>query len=387
MAPTGKARTGWQHQAERLAGAHATLGTKAMAVAEQARRRRLVSIEAQSIHAHETRAATAEREVELAGELDMARAKIGGLERRVAHEAASTRALSEQMQLLASQSEAAEKRIGDLERDLEAARAGLTRKDTGLAQKDDENRSLRAALEQTRGENARLSGRLAERDAAFAEALAKHEFLQSALAAAEAECRRLTDDLIDACERRRSETGALGAQLEAMSDRAAAAEKLLAEARECLMRHVAEHTAAAGRLADASAARGAAERKIQQLEDALASEQDRVDELERSRLELIAATNTLLKTFRHRDAAFQNAAQKIEGLNRQIAELQAEARRGQRRQATDGAGLEFSDRRTARDRSDDAGAEARRKWAELAGELGRLVKHREHAPALLLAAS
>ena len=381
MAPTGKALTGWQHQADRLAGTHTTLGTRAMAVADQARRRRLTSLQAIEM---ETDEAAETREVELASELELARAKIAGLERRMANEAASTRALGEQMQLLAAQSETAERRVAELERELDAARDWLAQKDDGLALKDNENHSLQASLDLSVGENARLSQRLAERDAALEQVLAKQEFLQSALAAAESECRRLTDDLIETCERRRTETGALGAQLETMSGRATTAETLLGETRECLLLHVAERTATEAKLAEATAARGAAERKINQLGDALCHEQCRIDELERSRLELIEATNTLIKAFQHRDNAFQGAAHKIESLNQRIAELQAEARRSKRLQAADSIDLKPA---SARVRVEESGEHARRKWAELAGELARLVKHRHQSPAPLLAAS
>jgi chromosome segregation ATPase len=350
------ARNGWHHQAARLAVAHTTLGTTVVTAAEQARRRR-----SSLLYGSDIDATTEAREIELAGELEAARARIAGLEKRIAHETVTTRTLSEQLQTLAPQSEAAEKRVVELENELNSARDGFALQDA----------SLQTSLDLALSENARLSQNAGKSDAERDEVRARCEYLASALAAAEAECGRLGGELNETAEKYRAETGSLAARLEATSLRAGNAEKLYADACERLAARIADNSLVERRLADATGACHAADRKLKQFEDLLRSKQRQVDDLAQSRSKLIEATNQLLQTVQSRDTALIRAEEKIKFLNDRIAQLEADA--AGLRKAHE-AGLQQQLERAGR--AGDDREKMRRNWAELAHELARLVKKR-----------
>src|ERR1700730_14477274 len=164
MALNGKAQgNGWLDQAARLAVTHATPVAKraqpSLAVVET-----------------EFDAAADSRETELADELELTRARAVGLEKRVAQETAAKQTLSEQLQT-------ADARIAELENELAAAH-------DELALRDNENQSLRTSLDLAMAENAALTERLAQTDAAQRSTGSQIEYLQTALTAAEAECSR-----------------------------------------------------------------------------------------------------------------------------------------------------------------------------------------------------
>src|SRR6202035_5088570 len=151
-------------------------------------------------------------------------------------------------------------------------------------------------------------------------------------------------------------------------------------ARECLAARIAENTASERSLADATAARRDGERDLHELQDLLRLKQCQINELEQSRLQLIAATNTLLKTFQNRDAALVHADEEIKVLNARIVELEAQIAQleAQARQAN-------SRRETTKTRAQSqqtvilptaaaAAEKTRKKWAELPRELAKWAK-------------
>src|SRR6202451_265859 len=294
MALNGQAKgNGCLDQAPRLAVTHATP----------------IPIRAQSSLASaetEFDAAADDREAELADELELTHARATGLERRLAQETAAKQTLSEQF-------EAADARIVELENELAAVR-------DELALRDNENESLRTSLDLAMAENASLTEHLAKRDAAQHSTGSQLEYLQNALATAETECTRLFSEARDV----RIEASTLNDVLATMSSRAEIAERLLADARECLLARIADNAAVERKLADATAARRDAGSELIQLQDLLRLKQCQINELEQSRLQLIAATNTLLKTFQDRDAALVHAEDKIKLLNERIGELEAQ---------------------------------------------------------------
>jgi hypothetical protein len=350
MAPNGKAQgNGWLDQATRLAVTHATpIATRAQS----------------SPPAAETEfdAAAASREIELADELELARARAIGLERRLAQETAAKQTLSEQF-------EAADARIAELENELAAAY-------DELSLRDNENQSLRTSLDLAMAENVSLSERLAKRDAAQHSTGSQLEYLQTALTAAETDCTRISSEARDY----RIEASVLHGRLATMSSRAEIAERLLADARECLLARIAENAVTERNLADATAARRDAGSELHQLQDLLRLKQCQINELEQSRLQLIAATNTLLKTFQNRDVALVHADDEIKLLNARIVELEAQIAQleAQARQANtrrEAAKAHARPHQTViLPAADDAGEKIRKKWAELARELAKLAK-------------
>src|SRR5580693_2651528 len=143
MALNGKAQgNGWLDQAARLAVTHVT------PIAKRAQ---------SSLAATETEfdAAADGREIELADELELTRA-----------------------------------RAVDLENELAAAH-------DELSLRDNESQSLRTSLDLAMAENASLTERLAKRDAAQHSTGSQLEYLQTALATAETECTRLFSEARD----------------------------------------------------------------------------------------------------------------------------------------------------------------------------------------------
>jgi chromosome segregation ATPase len=225
-------------------------------------------------------------------------------------------------------------------------------------------------------ENAGLTERLAKSDTAHRGTDSRLEYLQTALTAAETDCTRLSGEARDY----RIEASVLHDRLATMSSRAEIAERLLADARECLLARIEENAATERNLANATAARRDAGSELHQLQDLLRLKQCQINELEQSRLKLIAATNTLLKTFQNRDAALVHADDEIKVLNgriveleAQIAQLEAQAHQANSRRETAKAHAQ-SHQTVILPGADDAGEKIRKKWAELARELAKLAK-------------
>jgi golgin subfamily B member 1 len=345
MALGDKARgNGWMDQATRLAVTHGTWGGTAAAKPAQS-----------SLTAAETELDADGREIELADELDMTRARAAGLERRLAQETAAKQALCEQF-------EAADARIAELENELAAAH-------DEIALRDNENQSLRTSLDLAMAENSGLTERAAKSDAAQQQTSAQLEYLQTALTTAETECARLANEASE----RWIESTTLNDRLATLSSRAEIAERLLADARQSLAARIAENDAAARSLADATAARRDIERELHQLQDLLRLKQCQINELEQSRLKLIAATNTLLKTFEGRDAALVKADEENKLLNERIAQLEEELHATNRRREAATADAQ-SPQSAIRAAADDVNDKTRKKWAELARELAKLAK-------------
>lgn len=350
MALNGNAQgNGWLDQATRLAVTHAT---------PIAKRAQPSLAEAET----EFDAAADSREIELADELELTRARVTGLERRLAQETTAKQTLGEQF-------EAADTRIVELENELDAAH-------DELSLRDNENQSLRTSLDLAMAENASLTERLAKRDAAQHSTGSQLEYLQTALTAAETECTRLFSEARDS----RMEASTLNDVLATMTSRAEVAERLLTDARECLAARIAENAVIERNLADATAARRDGDRDLHELQDLLRLKQCQINELEQSRLQLIAATNTLLKTFQNRDTALVHADEEIRVLNgrivqleAQIAQLEAQARRAASRREAAKAPAQLQ-QTVILPTADDAGDKIRKKWAELARELTKLAK-------------
>jgi chromosome segregation ATPase len=239
---------------------------------------------------------------------------------------------------------------------------------------------LRTSFDLAMAENAALTERLAKSGAAQHSTSSQLEYLQTALTAAETECSRHFNEARDF----RIEASTLNDVLARMTSRAEVAERLLADARECLAARIAENTATERNLAGATAARRDGERDLHELQDLLRLKQCQINELEQSRLQLIAATNTLLKTFQNRDAALVHADDEIKVLNARIVELEAQVAQleAQARQANtrrEAAKAHARPHQTViLPVADDAGDRIRKKWAELARELAKLAKLKPH---------
>jgi hypothetical protein len=283
-------------------------------------------------------------------------------DRLAAENAHLSQALAERERALAD----AHDRMKSLERKLSAPGEGAAKGSEKPSEKPGESQQselrvarerLQKKLETATAENARLVRAATERDRTLADARTRVEYLEAALAAAEAECGRLKGEAAGARETHQAETS-----------RAVTAEKLLAEARERLLARIIEIDAVRQRVAQANAASGAAYDRQYQLEDALCLQHKRFEELERSQSKLAEATKVLLQRFRDRERALLVADEKIKVLAERNAWLEA---------ARDRAGApDQRGRETPQSRLEEAADATLQDWAELARLLGNFVERK-----------
>jgi chromosome segregation ATPase len=344
------------------------MAAAAVAAAEQTRWRPFVKTE--PCH-FETFSAESERgletsKIEPADELEPAE-----LDRQAARESSAAWVLDARRQTLAARAEraaAADKRIAELENELASAREEL-------ALRENENHSVQTSLELIAGENARLSRRLVESDSAAAQARSQLEPIKSALTAAEAERDKLAFAVDAANEQRRTEVAALNTRLEATASRAINAEKLLAEAWQSSHARAEETSVAERKVADATAACNAADKKLGLLENSLTMKQAQFRELEQSRSKLIEGMNTLLKAFKTRDKALARAEERIKLLSELFARLEAEANLAKSQKKIEELHCQLQGERMERTAAEGARKKMLANCAELERELDDYVRH------------
>ena len=236
MALNGKAaqRSGWQRPAERHALGHATAWVDLLATTQNARWQPPSRRES----ANQTAGAAGECNPNAGGNtpanrLAVKRPNLAEPEQHGMRGAVSNQILNAQVHALGTQAAAADRRAAELESELAALRDTLVRR-------ENENASLQTSLDLVVGENAQLSRRLAENDAAAAQAAAQLELAKTSLAEAEAKSNKLTVNVLEAHEKRRAEINAANCRLQLISSRAAAAEALLAQARQGLVARAEE---------------------------------------------------------------------------------------------------------------------------------------------------
>jgi fused signal recognition particle receptor len=217
-------------------------------------------------------------------------------------------------------------------------------------------------------ENARLALTATERDRALTDARTRIEYLEAALAAAEAECGRIAGETSGAREKHQAEMAARETRFDDMSKRAVTAEQLLADARERLLARIIEIDAMRQRVAQADAAADAAYDRQRQLEDALCLQQQQFEEFERSQTQLAGATKALLQRFRDRERALSVAEEKIKALAERNARLEAAQDRA--------GGPAQRGRETPRSHLEEAADATLADWSELARLVGDFAERK-----------
>jgi len=349
LAPlTSKAaqKCGWRHQAEQLVSTHTSLGLAAMTL--------IAPTQSESAPKQVTRQ---RRTAKLEAGNTLALTKLAGPRPKSATENLVTRTCDVQTETPASQtvlqsrSDSVISETSRLSRHI--ADSGLRAVDRRIVKPEDElgfareeivhlkneNRSLERSLDLLVGENSRLDCCLSEKDTAIQailtadnETRSQLEQMKTALLATEAERdKRIVADN-DTNESRQIEINMLYTRLEAMSARAVAAEKLLADARQSWLVHIEENSVAQRKIADATEACDGAEKEIERLRDSLVSKDFQLQELERSRSTLIASTDMLLAAFKKRDMALLRSEERIKMLTERVAQLEAEMKLASQRE-------------------------------------------------------
>ena len=308
--------------------------------------------------------------VELTNELEPARTKLAELEQQLAREIAAARILKDHSDALAAHGAAGDKRVAELEGELGSVREQLVLR-------ENENRSLQNSLDQIVGENSRMSRRLAESDAAADKARHQHEQLKTALAAAEAERAKLAAAIEEANEKRQTETNTLNTRLEATSSRALAAEKLLAEVRQSLLARTEENNAAERKMADATVARNATDKKLELLQSSHQVKERQIHELEQLRNKLVDRTNALMATVKARDTALLRAEERVVLLGERVAQLEAatEANMAKHHETVEDLNTQLQCERMERTVAEGALKKARSSYADLQREFDEHVRH------------
>ncbi len=362
-------RSGWLRQAQRLAGAHTTFGTKAIAAVEQARQQPETSLSSNLADAERASLAEA-REAELAKELELALVKISGMERRTVQEQAGAEATNQQLDILKEQNDEAARRIAALEEELAAERSGA-----GL--QENEIESLRNSLDLATSENSRMAARIDLAESLLAESRVQADLLRTEAVTADVKRIKTVDVAHRTDEKYQAETRKLQDDLAAMTTRARTAETLSADSRECLVIRIAENEKLACSLVEATDACRDANGKLEVLQSSLFTKEVQLKEIEQSRQTLMAKAHKLLENHQTRDRALARAEEKIKLLDQWIARLEAEARRNIAEAENAVPATQPQPQIEVYAPGEDPREAKRKKWIELARELAKLDLKRQ----------
>lgn len=258
---------------------------------------------------------------EYLNEIAIKRSEIAELERLQMQEIGQARTLGEDNETLREDASAAAKRINQLESEITVSREKLM-----VAQ--GENRSLRASCDQTAGEIARASQRLAESENALTVAQVRVTHLESALAEADTERKKLTAALEEAHERQRAEHHGSTVQISALQARTSATEKLLAETRQISISRSEEARIADRQAMEAIFARNKAEKKLGELEAVHRGLESQMRDIEQSRTTLVERSGALINTLKAREQQLARAEDKIQFLTDRVARLESDMQAG-----------------------------------------------------------
>jgi crescentin len=254
---------------------------------------------------------------EVAVDLATRRAQIVDLEARLAQEAGENRALRDENKRLDERMVIGEKRIIALESDLNGARQRLI-------MSDDEKRAQQTLLEKASAESARLSRKVAETEAALAAAQGRLRHVEANFIEVTTERARVTTALEEANERHGHEMTSQRMRFEALQARAAASEKLLAEARDHLLARAEEIREFDRRVGEVSLARDGFQQRVAELTAERIQRESEFKELEQARIGLIERSDSLARAVTGKEATLVRAEDTINALNLRIRALDAE---------------------------------------------------------------
>jgi chromosome segregation ATPase len=256
---------------------------------------------------------------EFAGENLVKRSTIADLERQLSLETSRVNALSDENQRLRDETVAAEEKASRLSAEMSAARDKINFL-------EGEALSLQKSLDQVSEQATHAARRFADAETALT--TAKTRLLQ--LDAANNQLLSERDKLRSALEanstRHGSEQGRVEMQIDAVRSRAAAAEKLLTEARQLLAQRGEEIRVSDQRNAESTYAREKAEKKVAELEAALSELQAEVFEIRSGRDRLIDKSTVVVSALKLRETQLQRAEETAKNATDRAVMLEAELR-------------------------------------------------------------
>jgi chromosome segregation ATPase len=315
--------------------------------------------------------------IELGDELSTVRGRVAELERQLALESSNSRTLADEKHSLLEHSTSADKRIVELEGEVSVAKERLVLL-------ENEKRSLTNSLEQLVAENSKLTRRANETDNALGGVRTRLEQVETAFTTSENERNKLTAAVDEANERRQAESNTLNMRLEAMQSRATAAEKLLAEVRQSLIARTEENRLSERKVVEATIAKNATEKKLEQLLASLQGQERQLRDLDGSRANLVERSSALAKTVKSREAALARAEERIQVLSDQVKKLEtdAEANRSKTEKRIEELSAGLQREKMERAVAEGALEATRKNYAELQRELAAERSGRREEPKL-----
>jgi len=246
--------------------------------------------------------------------IDEQASKIDRLDRDL--ETASRRIpeLCEEIEALQTTLEVREKVLMDTEQ----RRAALFDQHN-MAQQED--RALRTRIEEQSKQLFRATRQLAELETRHAEASRRAGELEGALAVESAAVVTLRNQYQAEMDDHRASFAALQVNLSATGARAAAAERLLGEARQELREQLSEVRQLQRQQLDSASAAKAQEKRYAELDRDHSAARSQLAELEASSIMLADRFGALTKEHRNREAALQRAEEKTDVLEARVSEL------------------------------------------------------------------
>jgi chromosome segregation ATPase len=258
---------------------------------------------------------------ELAGEVLLKANAIEDLERRLVVATGQESVLTEETARLRAEAAAAEEKSKLIGAELSAARDKAHLLESEL-------QSLHKSLDDTAEQEAGTAKRLAESEAALAATRARLAQLEAVNEELHAERDRLCTALDANGIKHDGQHSRLQMQIDAARARAAATEKLLAEARQQLSQRSEDMRATDQRQVESSYARERAEKRVTALEAEVEALQAELSDVKKDRGRLIEKSNVAVNALRLRETQLQRAEEAARKAGEQAARLQADSREG-----------------------------------------------------------
>jgi crescentin len=256
---------------------------------------------------------------EFASENLTTRSTMADFERQLALETSRVNMLTDDNHRLRDETMLAEEKASRFSAELSAARDRITFL-------EGEAMSLQKSLDQVSEQATHAARRFTDAETALTTAKTRLLQLEASTSELLVERDRLRVALESNSNRHGSETGRVQMQVDAVRARAAAAEKLLTEARHLLAQRGDEIRSADQRASEAVYERDKAEQRIADLEASFAQQQAELTEIKSGRDRLIEKSTHAVNALKLRETQLQRAEESAKGAVDRAARLEAEIR-------------------------------------------------------------
>ena len=244
---------------------------------------------------------------------------VANLERLLALESSRVNTLSDDNQRLRDETVAAEGKASRLAADLSAANDKINFL-------DGETLSLQKSLDQVSEQATHAARRFTDSETALITAKKRILVLEASNNELAQERDRLRTGLEANSQRHGAEQERVQMQIDAVRARAAAAEKLLTEARQLLAQRGEEMRALDQKASEADYVREKAGKKIAELEATIEKLQSELSETKTGRDKIIEKSTVVVNALKLRETQLQRTEDAVKGANERVTRLEAELR-------------------------------------------------------------